>query len=187
MPILLNYKDVNKIERRSPIISLKVEDVSPHASQKHHSLAFNAVHIIAAVIGIAGAIAAAVTIFLLCKRKRSKSQTHINKAGTKNEQSSNSDDVFTSQINSTHSYSNSQTNHPRFDQFANDFDGNNGSSDRTFVSTEDISPTMQQYQLQLKLLQQQQSQLAQAQSHSRQQTVAVSNNSLSPPPPPYCP
>ncbi|KAI8326971.1 hypothetical protein EDC96DRAFT_581063 [Choanephora cucurbitarum] len=63
MPILLNYKNV---EKRSPTLSAKAEDI-PLGNQRHHSPAFNTVHIIAAIIGIAGAVAAAITIFLLCK------------------------------------------------------------------------------------------------------------------------
>ncbi|OBZ86222.1 hypothetical protein A0J61_05725 [Choanephora cucurbitarum] len=198
MPILLNYKNV---EKRSPTLSAKAEDI-PLSNQRHHSPAFNTVHIIAAIIGIAGAVAAAITIFLLCKRKRSKTQAHSNKSGTKHEYSSNNsnnDDVFGSQTNSSHSHSNSQTNYHRFDQFANDFDGNNGSSGQDIASVEDVSPTMQQYQLQLKLLQQQhqerrayqqnqpQNQLVQVPSQPGQQTTTLSTNTLSLPPPPYYP
>ncbi|KAI8327115.1 hypothetical protein EDC96DRAFT_612886 [Choanephora cucurbitarum] len=100
MPILLNYKNV---EKRSPTLSAKAEDI-PLGNQRHHSPAFNTVHIIAAIIGIAGAVAAAITIFLLCKRKRSKTLAHSNKSGTKHEyssNSSNSDDAFGSQTNSS--------------------------------------------------------------------------------------
>ncbi|KAI8326972.1 hypothetical protein EDC96DRAFT_549942 [Choanephora cucurbitarum] len=83
--------------------------------------------------------------------------------------------------------------------FANDFDGNNGSSGQNIVSVEDVSPTMQQYQLQLKLLQQQhqerrayqqnqpQNQPVQVQSQPGQQATTLSTNTLSLPPPPYYP
>lgn len=130
----------------------------------NHTSAFNTVHIIAAVIGVIGAIIVAITIFLLCKRrKKVKSTDTISKVET----------PVMSQV------TNRNSSHSRFGQFATDFDNPPIEPPKpAIVHVEDISPLMQQQQLQLKLLNQQ---------NSITSTSSSSSSNPSPPPPPYQP
>jgi hypothetical protein len=113
---------------------------------------------------VIGAIIVAITIFLLCKRRKRKVQEEAIPT------------PISTPTNTIMSEVSTDTN--RFGQFANDFDNHIEPPKSAIVHVEDISPLMQQYQLQLKLLKQQNS-----------STSSSSNTSStpSPPPPPYQP
>ncbi|KAI8047520.1 uncharacterized protein B0P05DRAFT_565801 [Gilbertella persicaria] len=165
---LFHNKDLQK---RSTAVT---EGGSTFASHSEHTPVFTTVHIIAAAIGIVGAIAVAVTIFIVCKKKRLKAQTSGRSIDLEN-------NTHMSQVNSMHQHSHhsNHTQDSRFGQFASDFEP----PKPAVTHIEDVSPMMQQYQLQLKLLQQQY-------QERKQQTQGVSTSSTSCallPPPPYHP
>lgn len=164
------------------------------ASNTQHTPVFNTVHIIAAVIGIVGAIAVFITIILFCRRKRNKSNnSSIQKVKS---------DIEANMIQTQRSHQTSHTTSSttaaaemtdnRFGQFANDFNNSVEPPKPAIVHVEDVSPMMQQYQLQLKLLQQQQQERKQSANslqvptHNRassSSSSASSSNTLLPPPP----
>lgn len=159
------------------------------ASNTQHTPVFNTVHIIAAVIGIVGAIAVFITVIFFCRRKRNKNNS-IQKVKSDIEanmiqtQRSHQTTTTTTTITTT------ELTQDRFGQFANDFNNNVEPPKPAIVHVEDVSPMMQQYQLQLKLLQQQQEERGannlQVPTHNRassSSSSASSSNTLLPPPP----
>ena len=162
---------------------------STFATHTEHTPAFNTVHIIAAVIGIVGAVTMAVTIFLICKRKRNRRNSQNKKA------------TLTTAVNDVESNMTqaiTENNNIRFGQFASDFDNHVEPPKPAVTHVEDVSPMMQQYHLQLKLLQQQKAQKERKLNidphlnvATLNQTASSSSTSSSPnsllPPPPYQP
>ncbi|KAG2233338.1 hypothetical protein BDF21DRAFT_397749 [Thamnidium elegans] len=147
---------------------------STFATYTEHTPIFNTVHIIAAVIGIIGAIGVAVTVFLFCRKRKSGDNLLKVKA-----------DIEQNMIERIPSdrrraaVATTLTN-DRFGQFASDFDNNVQPPKPAVVHVEDISPMMQQHQLQLKLLE--------VPTHNRAASSSSSvSHATSPPPPPYQP
>ncbi|KAG2200226.1 uncharacterized protein EV154DRAFT_559369 [Mucor mucedo] len=102
---------------------------STFATNTEHTPAFTTVHIIAAVIGIVGAIAVTITIFLYCKKRKHDSLLKIK---------SDIEQDMLQRAPAT-----------RFGQFATDFDHSSSAPEQVTR----VSPMMQQHQLQIKLLQ----------------------------------
>lgn len=135
----------------------------------------------------------AVTIFLMCKRKRNRRRdSHNRKAFTANASNDIESNMTQASIENS--------NNLRFGQFASDFDNHVEPPKPAVTHVEDISPMMQQYQLQLKLLQQQKAQQQERKlmidphlsvPSTLHQTTSSSSSSSSPnsllPPPPYQP
>ncbi|GAN10854.1 hypothetical protein MAM1_0414c10404 [Mucor ambiguus] len=191
----LVYSHVNSVTtNRNHLVKRSASGGSTFATHTEHTPAFNTVHIIAAVIGIVGAVAMAVTIFLMCKRKRNRRRD-----------SHNNRKAFTANVSNDIESNMTQTsiqnsNNLRFGQFASDFDNHVEPPKPAVTHVEDISPMMQQYQLQLKLLQQQKAQQQERKlmidphlsvPTALHQTSSSSSSSSSPnsllPPPPYQP
>ncbi|KAI9359450.1 hypothetical protein BD770DRAFT_386073 [Pilaira anomala] len=145
------------------------------ATHTEHTSAFTTVHIIAAVIGVLGAIAVAVTVIMFCRKRKSKTALKMKADIERN---------MIERIPTT-----TPVLVDRFDQFATDFDPTVTalrSLEGQTMSTPPpppakLSPMMQQYQLQLKLLQ--------VPTHHRasSSSSAASNSSQHLPPPPYQP
>ncbi|GAA5799441.1 hypothetical protein EDC94DRAFT_401370 [Helicostylum pulchrum] len=149
---------------------------STFATYTEHTPVFNTVHIIAAVIGIIGAIGVAVTVLLFYRKRKSTDnllkvkadieQNMIERIPSDRRRATTTTTTITSD---------------RFGQFASDFDNNVQPPKPAVMHVEDISPMMQQYQLQLKLLE--------VPTHNR--AASSSSSSMShptcPPPPPYQP
>lgn len=171
------------------------------ASNTQHTPVFNTVHIIAAVIGIVGAIAVFITIIVFCRRKRNK-KSSIQKI--KSDIEANMIQTQRSHHNTSYSFTTTTTTTAaatgaatgmtdnRFGQFANDFNNSVEPPKPAIFHVEEVSPMMQQYQLQLKLLQQQQQERKQSANslqvptHNRassSSSSASSSHTLLPPPP----
>jgi cell division protein FtsN len=135
------YISVTSIHKRSP-----TDGGSTFATYTEHTPAFNTLHFISAVIGVVGAIAVAITVCIICKRRRNQKRKD---SGTQAINCPPSADIE-SHLTTASLPSN------RFGQFASDFDNIVEPPKPAVAHVEDISPMMQQYQLQLMLLQQQQ-------------------------------
>lgn len=126
----------------------KREDGNTFKKPAHHTTAFNVVHVIAAVLGIAGAALVSVTAFIMCRRRRRRLARE--KRHTASTTLSNNDIQETSMH--------------RFNQFAQDYhhdeeDLNNNQPQlppKTHQQTTDkeplVSPSMQQIHLHRQLL-----------------------------------
>jgi heme/copper-type cytochrome/quinol oxidase subunit 1 len=176
--VIIYYISVTSIHKRSP-----TNGGSTFATYTEHTPVFNTVHIIAAVIGILGAIAVAITVCITCKRRRN--QQRRNSAQAINCPAS-------TDLESHLTTPSSNIN--RFGQFASDFDNTVEPPKPAVTHVEDISPMMQQYQLQLMLLQQERQEKTTREQHrasasstntnaSTSAAVPVTPNSLMPPPP----
>lgn len=145
------------------------------ATHTEHTSAFTTVHIIAAVIGILGAIAVAVTVVMFCRKRKSKTALKMKADIERN---------MIERIPTT-----TPVAVDRFDQFATDFDPTVTAlqpppEGQTMPpppppSPAKLSPMMQQYQLQLKLLQ--------VPTHHRAASSSSSDSTQPLPPPPYQP
>ncbi|KAJ8651490.1 hypothetical protein O0I10_012955 [Lichtheimia ornata] len=123
----------------------KREDGNTFKKPTHHTTAFNVVHVIAAVLGIAGAALVSVTAFIMCRRRRRRLARE--KRHTASTTLSNNDIQETSMH--------------RFNQFAQDYhhdaeDNQLQLPPKTHQQTTDkeplVSPSMQQIHLHRQLL-----------------------------------
>jgi heme/copper-type cytochrome/quinol oxidase subunit 1 len=179
----------NKSNSNKNLFRRSASGGSTFATHTEHTPAFNTVHIIAAVIGIVGAVTMAVTIFLICKRKRNRRNSQNRKATLA---------TAVNDVESNMTQTITENNNIRFGQFASDFDNHVEPPKPAVTHVEDVSPMMQQYHLQLKLLQQQKAQKERKLNidphlnvATLNQTASSSSTSSSPnsllPPPPYQP
>lgn len=164
----------------------KIESRSTFIINTEHTPVFNTVHIIAAVIGIIGAIGVAVTVLLFCRKRKSRDNLLKVKADIEQNMieripSDRRRATATANANaSATTTTTTVTTNDRFGQFASDFDNNVQPPKPAVVHVEDVSPMMQQYQLQLKMLE--------VPTHNRAASSSSSvSHATSAPPPPYQP